>query len=89
MTGVQFDEEQGYPQQVQAREKSYLVRLVLATGFVSTDGQAEYVLIGIAALSFIATLFIIFGFGGQNSTPHQTGPTEPAALQAEREASLH
>lgn len=57
MANVSFNEEPsavGYPTAV---KKPFLVGLVLSTKIVSTDKQAEYVLIGIAALCILLTVF--------------------------------
>lgn len=68
MADIQFDEEQQYRQGYQTTQKPLFVRLVLATGIVSTDRQAEYVLLGVAAFMIILA-FIIPLFMG-NSQPH-------------------
>ena len=77
MTDIQFDEEQQYRQHGQAEKaekKSLFIRLVLATGVVSTDRQAEYVLLGIAVVGIIVSLFL--SFGGGSHTPQKP----PAAM---------
>jgi hypothetical protein len=62
MASIQFDEEPQYPQREQPADTSPFIRLVLATGVVSTKKQAEYVLLGSAAfmviLAFILPLFM-------------------------------
>ena len=71
MADVQFEEEQQYQPAYETERKPFMVRLVLSTGIVSTDKQAEYVLLGIAALAiilaFIAPSFI--GGGSPKLTP--------------------
>ena len=58
MADVQFDEEQSYAQSSQSLEKPFLIRLVLSTGIVSTDQQAGYVLLAVAALfTILAFIF--------------------------------
>jgi hypothetical protein len=53
---IQFDEE-SQPQPVyQAEQKSFLTRLVLGTGIVSTDKGVQYVLLGVAALAIILAI---------------------------------
>ncbi len=69
MADVQFEEEQQYRQGYQAEHKPLLIRLVLATGIVSTDKQAEYVLLGVAAALLLIAIFVAFS-GGQ-STPSE------------------
>lgn len=57
MTNVSFNEEPsaaGYPA---ASRKPFLISLVLSTKIVSTDKQAEYVLIGIAVLCILLAIF--------------------------------
>lgn len=62
MTDIQFDEEQEYQRPVQIEQKPYFVRLVLATKIVSTDKQAEYVLLCFAICGLLAAigLWIVF-----------------------------
>ncbi|MBI2048714.1 MAG: hypothetical protein HYT30_02195 [Parcubacteria group bacterium] len=71
MADVQFEEEQQYqPAYQQAEYKPLLIRLVLATGIVSTDKQAEYVLLGFALAVIILSFIILFLFGSsQVSVP--------------------
>ncbi|MFA6278857.1 MAG: hypothetical protein WCS97_01060 [Candidatus Paceibacterota bacterium] len=59
---IEFNEE-SQPQPVyQTEQKSFLTRLVFATGLASTDKGAQYVLLGIAVLAtilaFVAPVFI-------------------------------
>ncbi|HVB19997.1 MAG TPA: hypothetical protein VNF51_01765 [Candidatus Paceibacterota bacterium] len=62
MADIQFNEEQQYQRSAQIGRKPLFVRLVLATGIVSTDKQAEYVLLGIAFLGFFITgMFLLTG----------------------------
>ena len=65
MADIRFYDESQYEKSMQMRQRSFLTRLVLATGIVSTESQAEYVLLGIATL-VAALAFWIFmtGFGG-------------------------
>ncbi len=65
--GIQFEEEQQYQQPAQTEQKPFFIRLVLSTGVVSTDRQAEYVLLGVAVLGILITLFTLFS--GGNSKP--------------------
>ena len=62
MADIQFEEEQ-YQRPAESEKKSLFIRLVLATGIVSTDQQAEYVLLGIAIVGIIVSLFLSFGGG--------------------------
>lgn len=57
MTNISFNEEPSTVAYPSAPKKPFLVRLVLATKIVSTDKQAEYVLIGIAILCILLTVF--------------------------------
>jgi hypothetical protein len=58
MAHVQFDEESSYTSVSRTTKRSFLVRLVFKTGLVSTDRQAEYVLLAVAA--FFGILAIVF-----------------------------
>ena len=67
MADIQFDEEQQYRQPGQVEQKSLFIRLVLATGIVSTDKQAEYVLLGVAIVLIILAFLIPSLFGGSQT----------------------
>ena len=56
MTDISFNEEPGAASYPSAAKKPFLVSLVLSTKVVSTDRQAEYVLIGIAVLCVLLTV---------------------------------
>lgn len=58
MADIQFEEEKQFRQFQQSEKKSFFIRLVLGTGVVSTDRQAEYVLLGFAALLIILAFLI-------------------------------
>ena len=60
MAEIQFSEEPDYQRPVQPEEKSFFIRLVLATKIVSTDRQAEQVLLVIAVIALLisVSLFI-------------------------------
>lgn len=61
MSDIQFDEEQQYQRPIyQAEQKSFLTRLVLSTGIVSTDKGAQYVLLGIAIIAAILAIALPF-----------------------------
>lgn len=73
MTDIQFDEEPQYqPAYQRPEQKSFLIRLVFATGLASTDRQAEQVLLGIAVfvaiLAFAIPMFV--GNSGSGSSNH-------------------
>ena len=76
MTDVQFEEEQQFQQ---TEQKPYFTRLVLATGIVSTDKAAEYVLLGIAVFAIVLA-FVIPSF--IQSSPHLTPEQQQRALNA-------
>ncbi|HQT83178.1 MAG: hypothetical protein B7W98_01060 [Parcubacteria group bacterium 20-58-5] len=80
MAEIQFEGEQQYQRPAPAEKKSLFVRLVLATGIVSTDKQAQYVLLGIA-IFFIALAFAIPLFTRVRS-PALTPAEEARALTA-------
>lgn len=83
MADVQFEEEQQYQQTGQVEQKSFLVRLVLSTGVVSSDRQAEYVLLGVAAIAIITAFAIPLFFGGNSGgkPPVPVVPMETANFQ--------
>lgn len=62
MADIQFEDDQ-YRSNNQNEQKSFFVRLVLATHIVSNDTQAQYVLLGIAILGVIIT-GVLFSMGG-------------------------
>ena len=74
MADIQFQEEQ-YQRPVESEQKSLFIRLVLATGIVATDTQAEYVLLGVAVILIILA-FLIPSFFGAGHTPQKP----PAAM---------
>lgn len=53
MTTIQFDEDQEFSRSPEVTQTPLFVRLVLKTGIVSTQKQAEYVLLGLAISGFI------------------------------------
>lgn len=59
MTDFQFEEERQNEYVTRSTEnKSFLTRLVFATGLVSTEKQAEYILIGVAVIAIILSFVI-------------------------------
>lgn len=58
MADIQFDEEQQYQRPREVNQKPFFIRLVLATGIVADDRQAEYVLLGVAVLAVILAFVI-------------------------------
>jgi hypothetical protein len=68
MADIQFDEDQ-YQRPTQIEQKPFFVRLVLATKIVSTDKQAEYVLLGIVIVLIVVAVALPFIFNN-GTTPH-------------------
>ncbi len=64
MSELQFDEEPAYEPRQQVEKKSFLTQMVLATGVVSSDRQAQYVLLSVAAVATVLSLFLIFSTTG-------------------------
>lgn len=82
MAGIQFEEEQ-YQQPVQIEKKPFFIRLVLATGVVSIDRQAEYVLVGFVVVAILVALFIVPSFIGPSPgkpIPRPGVPISPPML---------
>ena len=81
MTDIQFNEEQEFRRPTQEpKKKSLFVQFVLATGVVTTDRQAEYVLLGMSAI-FLILAFLIPVLFGNSSAPapkDSAGPLIPA-----------
>ncbi|MFA6408523.1 MAG: hypothetical protein WCW36_03630 [Candidatus Paceibacterota bacterium] len=67
MADIQFNEDQEYQRSAIVERKSLFVRLVLATGIVSSDKAAEYVLI----------CFVILGLGITFFSFTRSGPASP------------
>jgi hypothetical protein len=66
MADIQFEEEQ-FQRPVESEKKSLFIRLVLATRMVSTDREAEYVLLGIAGFLIILAFIIPTFLGGSQA----------------------
>ncbi len=66
-----LDEREEFPRQQQPDTTPYMVRLVLATGIVSDQRKAEYVLLGMA-IFLIACAFALPLLVGNSYTPTQT-----------------
>lgn len=65
-----LNEDEEFPRRQRPNTTPYMVRLVLATGFVSSEHAAKYTLLGVALFALIAALFIIPSlFGPQPSKP--------------------
>ncbi|MFA6408316.1 MAG: hypothetical protein WCW36_02495 [Candidatus Paceibacterota bacterium] len=73
MTDIQFDEDHEFMHTIAGEKKPFFLRLVLATGIVSNDRQAEYVLLGVSVFLIIIA-FAIPSFVGspQSSVPQST-----------------
>ena len=71
MTDIQFDEEQQYRRPAKVDKKSFLVRLVLATGLVSTNEAAQYALLGVTVVATILAVGIFIYSGSVGSSTIQ------------------
>ncbi len=58
MDPISFNEESTRARSALVAKKPLLVRMVLATKIVSTDRQAEYVLVGIAILAIVMAVWM-------------------------------
>ncbi len=75
MSGFQFEEDNKYGSPKTAYKKPIFTRWLIATGIISTDKQAEYVLLAVSAVAIIISAFIFF-----NMTNSNTGAKPSAAL---------
>jgi hypothetical protein len=71
--GIQFDEEQQYQQSPQADKKPFFIRLVLKTGIVSDDRQAEYILLGFVAIVILISIYIAIPNTPKGTIQHKLG----------------
>ncbi|MFA5744993.1 MAG: hypothetical protein WC887_02160 [Candidatus Paceibacterota bacterium] len=60
MADIQFNKEQGFQRPMLEKQKSLFVRLIIATGIVSTERAADYILFGIAMLAIIFAFTISY-----------------------------
>lgn len=81
---VEFQEDKEFARpSATANEPSRFIRLVLSTGIVSTEKDAEYVLLGLAgAAVFIAILIFIYSL--PNSKPAPAPPPPSPYLMQQR-----
>ena len=69
MTDLQFGEDQEFSRPaMMPQQQSLFVRLVLRTGIVTTEKEAEYVLIGIIVLCVVIMFFMLTSGGSSNSS---------------------
>lgn len=74
MIDLQLDEEDEYRRPAVVSQPSALVRLVLRTGVVQTQRQAEYVLLGLACAGMLIALWTLFSKGHPApSNPYEEG----------------
>lgn len=81
MTELQFQEDQEFSRPVIAPQQSLFIRLAYKTGLVQTERGAEYLLLSIAAIGILFTVFMLFSNGGSSKppVPSITGaPIKPA-----------
>lgn len=69
MSGIQFDEEQEFSRPTETQQQSLLIRLAYKTGLVQTKQGAEYLLLGIAVVGILFTIFMLFSSGGNSKPP--------------------
>ncbi|MHB1769791.1 MAG: hypothetical protein ACYCPH_01785 [Minisyncoccota bacterium] len=70
MADIQFEEEQQQQRPLmQPKRKPFFVRLVLATGVVSTEKAAEYVLLGIAVFGLCLAAIVLWEVSLSSSAP--------------------
>jgi hypothetical protein len=69
MSGIQFDEDQEFSRPAEIPAQSKFIQIVLKTGIVSTEKQAEYVLLAIAVAGILFTIFMLSSSGGKPKPP--------------------
>lgn len=74
MADISFEE--GNIARRYADQKPLFIRFVLATGIASSDKQAEYVLLGLAAVGLLVSFFLF-----SHSGPAQEKPTRASVEQ--------
>jgi len=72
MADIQFEEESQFRRPEEANQKPFFIRLVLSTGIVSDEKQAQYVLLGIAVLVIILAFMIPSFIGGSQKPVPQS-----------------
>lgn len=82
---MQFEEDYNYNLRKNIGKKPVFTRCLIATGIVSTDKQAEYVLLGISAIAIIISAFIFFGMVNNNSGAKPS----PAFIEQMRQAQIN
>ncbi len=78
MASLQFDEEPR-ASTTPAFRQSRLIRLTLATGIVSTEEQARYLLVAVAILGLVLSGYLFGGLRGFFSHAPQKAPAEQPA----------
>jgi hypothetical protein len=73
MADIQFDEEQQFQQGYQVEQTPFFIRLVLATGIVSTDKQAQYLLLGLAVVAILISIYVALPSAPKATINHQIG----------------
>lgn len=71
MTDVQFnleDKEFSTPAYSATTKKSKMIELVMKTGFVKDETQANYVLLGMSILFFVATVIVYLNMSGTGTS---------------------
>jgi hypothetical protein len=69
MTDIQFNEEQEFNRPAEVPQQSVFIRLALKTGLVKTEQGANYLLLGVAIVGILFTLFMMFSSGGSSKPP--------------------
>ncbi len=70
MTDIQFDTENEFARPAaQSAGPKGLTKLVMKWGLAKDEKTAQYVLLGIAIVAILITLWLLFGQGGGSSAP--------------------
>lgn len=72
MADIQYSEEPQWQSRATSTKRSLLYRLAFATRLVSTETQAEHLLIGVAVLLFVCALIFPFLMNGSHAKMPQS-----------------
>jgi len=81
MEGIQFNDNEEVFKQSAPAESQGIVALVQKWGWAKDKRQANYILLGIAAIAIMATAFLLFG-GSSKTSVSQLPPDAYSGIPA-------